>query len=109
MKNKPSSGTGMLSAAGQSKTIAIAPPPSGANKIRSPLPPPPNDLAISQKTSSSPRIALKGPKESSRQSIDPLSNLSQLQVFHFVPFITLPTYVALCILLNRKSTPEIIC
>ncbi|XP_009757935.1 uncharacterized protein At1g03900-like [Nicotiana tabacum] len=79
VKNKPSSGTGMLSAAVQSKSIVIAPPPSGANKIRSPLPPPPNDLAISQKTSSSPRIALKGPKESSRQSIDPLSNLSQLQ------------------------------
>ncbi|KAJ8535688.1 hypothetical protein K7X08_023408 [Anisodus acutangulus] len=80
VKNKPSSGTGMLSAAVQSKTIAaIAPPPSGANKIRSPLPPPPNDPAISRKTSTTASIALKGPNGSSRQSSDPFSNLSQLE------------------------------
>ncbi|XP_015078257.1 uncharacterized protein At1g03900-like [Solanum pennellii] len=79
VKNKSSSGTGMLSAAVQSKAIAIAPPPSGANKIRSPLPPPPNDPAISRKTSTTASIALKGPNGSSRQSSDPISNLSQLE------------------------------
>ncbi|XP_059297937.1 uncharacterized protein At1g03900-like [Lycium ferocissimum] len=79
VKNKPSSGARMLSAAIQSKTIAIAPPPSGANKIRSPLPPPPNDPAISRKTSTTSSIALKGPNGSSRQSSDPFSNLSQIE------------------------------
>ncbi|KAK4363633.1 hypothetical protein RND71_018874 [Anisodus tanguticus] len=80
VKNKSSSGTGMLSAAVQSKTIAaIAPPPSGANKIRSPLPPPSNDPAISRKTSITISIALKAPNGSSRQSSDPFFNLSQLE------------------------------
>ncbi|XP_023511718.1 uncharacterized protein At1g03900-like isoform X2 [Cucurbita pepo subsp. pepo] len=52
VKHKPSSGTGMLSAAGLSgsgtgkpKTLSLAPPPTGARKISSPLPPPPNDPA----------------------------------------------------------------
>lgn len=80
MKNKSSSGMGMLSAAVQSKAITIAPPPSGANKIRSPLPPPPNDPAISRKTSTTASIALKGPNGSSMQSSDPISDLSQLEV-----------------------------
>ncbi|KAK4366095.1 hypothetical protein RND71_013975 [Anisodus tanguticus] len=87
VKNKPSSGTGMLSAVGLAagttgavkKTPALAPPPSGGNKIRSPLPPPPNDPAISRKTSTTPSIALKGSKENARNSTDPLSDLAPLE------------------------------
>ncbi|XP_009608323.1 uncharacterized protein At1g03900-like [Nicotiana tomentosiformis] len=84
VKNKPSSGTGMLSAVGLAagttgavnKTPALAPPPSGGNKIRSPLPPPPNDPATARKTSTSPSIALK---ENTKHSTDPLSDLSQIE------------------------------
>ncbi|KAJ8558159.1 hypothetical protein K7X08_004925 [Anisodus acutangulus] len=87
VKNKQSSGTGMLSAVGLAagttgavkKTPALAPPPSGGNKIRSPLPPPPNDPAISRKTSTTPSIALKGSKENARNSTDPLSDLAPLE------------------------------
>ncbi|KAK6164448.1 hypothetical protein DH2020_001312 [Rehmannia glutinosa] len=85
VKNKPSSGTGMLSAAGLSsgtgkpKALSLAPPPSGAVKIRSPLPPPPNDAAVARITSSSHGTALKGAKENSRPSSDTLSDFSQLE------------------------------
>lgn len=86
VKNKPASGTGMLSAAGLSggpsgagnpKTLALglAPPPSGAGKIRSPLPPPPNDPVAARMTSAS-HI---GTKDNARRNTDPLSNLSQLE------------------------------
>lgn len=80
----------MLSAAGlssglpatvKSKTIGLAPPPSGAVKIRSPLPPPPNDPAAVRMTSNSHATTLKGPKENARHSADPLADLSQLEVF----------------------------
>ncbi|GKV01840.1 hypothetical protein SLEP1_g14358 [Rubroshorea leprosula] len=83
VKPKPTSGTGMLSAAGLSgglagsakpKTLGLAPPPSGTGKIRSPLPPPPNDPAAVRITSSS----LKAPKENTRRP-DPLSDFSQLE------------------------------
>ncbi|KAK6141653.1 hypothetical protein DH2020_024595 [Rehmannia glutinosa] len=86
VKNKPSSGTGMLSAAGLSsgtgkpKALSLAPPPSGAVKIRSPLPPPPNDAAVARITSSSHGTALKGAKENSRPSSDTLSDFSQLEI-----------------------------
>nr|KAJ0203279.1 hypothetical protein LSAT_V11C500272390 [Lactuca sativa] len=60
VKNKPASGTGMLSSAGlsekikplnlapppdkvKSKPLGFAPPPVASGKIRSPIPPPPND------------------------------------------------------------------
>ncbi|XP_009800505.1 uncharacterized protein At1g03900-like [Nicotiana sylvestris] len=84
VKNKPSSGTGMLSAVGLAagttgavkKTPALAPPPSGGNKIRSPLPPPPNDPATARKTSTSPSIALK---ENTKHSTDPLSDLTEIE------------------------------
>lgn len=84
VKNKPSSGTGMLSAVGLAagttgavkKTPALAPPPSGGNKIRSPLPPPPNDPATARKTSTSPSIALK---ENTKHSTDPLSDLAEIE------------------------------
>lgn len=92
MKNKPASGTGMLSAAGLSggpsgagnpKTLALglAPPPSGAGKIRSPLPPPPNDPVAARMTSAS----HVGTKDNARRNTDPLSNLSQLEVSLFTP------------------------
>ncbi|PHU22640.1 hypothetical protein BC332_07747 [Capsicum chinense] len=87
VKNKPSSGTGMLSAVGLAagttgavkKNPALAPPPSGGNKIRSPLPPPPNDPASSRKTFTTPSIDLKGSKGNARHSTDPLSDLSQIE------------------------------
>ncbi|KAK4418409.1 hypothetical protein Salat_2253700 [Sesamum alatum] len=84
VKNKPSSKTGMLSAAGLSgtgkpKPLSLAPPPGGAIKIRSPLPPPPNDAAAARMSSGSHGIALKGAKEDSRHSSDALSDLSQLE------------------------------
>ncbi|KAE8701415.1 putative ribosome bioproteinsis protein nop10 [Hibiscus syriacus] len=67
VKRKPSSGTGMLSAAGLSggkpKPLSLAPPPSGAGKIRSPLPPPPNDPVAARRTSSS-----QGPIENMKQT-----------------------------------------
>ncbi|KAA8543381.1 hypothetical protein F0562_021124 [Nyssa sinensis] len=88
VKNKPSTGTGMLSAAGLSggpsgtgkpKTLGLAPPPTMGGKIRSPLPPPPNDPATARTTSASHGVGLKGPKENARHSTDPLSDLSQLE------------------------------
>ncbi|CAA2959895.1 adaptin ear-binding coat-associated 1 [Olea europaea subsp. europaea] len=93
VKNQVSGGTGMLSAAGlasglsgtgKSKTLGLAPPPSGG-KIRSPLPPPPTDLAAARINSSNHDTALKGSKETVKQSNDPLSDLSQLEVcLHFL-------------------------
>ncbi|GLT42310.1 hypothetical protein SLA2020_163160 [Shorea laevis] len=83
VKPKPTSGTGMLSAAGLSggpsgsgkpKTLGLAPPPSGTGKIRSPLPAPPNDPAAARISSSS----LKAPNEDTRRT-DPLSDFSKLE------------------------------
>ncbi|KAJ7977222.1 Adaptin ear-binding coat-associated protein 1 [Quillaja saponaria] len=60
VKPKPTTGTGMLSAAGlttgnsgtgKPKTMCLSPPPTGARKIRSPLPPPPNDPVAARITS----------------------------------------------------------
>ncbi|KAJ9696952.1 hypothetical protein PVL29_008943 [Vitis rotundifolia] len=88
VKNKATSGTGMLSAAGLSgthsgtgkpKTLGLAPPPSGAGKIRSPLPPPPNDPAAARMTSSSHGVDLKGHEEDMRRPTDAFSGLSQLE------------------------------
>ncbi|KAK2989473.1 hypothetical protein RJ640_019572, partial [Escallonia rubra] len=88
VKNKPSGGTGMLSAAGLSGgpsgngkaiTLGIVPPPTGARKIMSPLPPPPNDPAAARMTSASHDVILKGPKENPRRSPDPFSDMSQLE------------------------------
>lgn len=88
VKNKPASGTGMLSAAGLSgstsasakpKAVVLAPPSSGAVKLRSPLPPPPNDPAATRMTSGVLGIQLKGPKENTKRSPDPLSDLSQIE------------------------------
>lgn len=89
MKNKTSSGTGMLSAAGltsghvptpKPKIVSLAPPPSGAGKIRSPLPPPPNDPVAARIASTGHASSVKGTHESVKHSTDSLSDLSQLQV-----------------------------
>ncbi|CAA0815212.1 Uncharacterized protein SHERM_15249 [Striga hermonthica] len=79
VKNKPSSGAGMLSAAGKSKTLGLASPPSTAMKIRSPLPPPPNDPAAARMTSTNHGGGLNRGKDNSSNSSDFLSDLSQLK------------------------------
>ncbi|XVF32374.1 hypothetical protein REPUB_Repub17cG0076500 [Reevesia pubescens] len=87
VKQKPSGGTGMLSAAGLSgglsgsgkpKVLALAPPPSGAGKLRSPLPPPPNDPAAARMTSTSQGVGQRAPKENTRRT-NPLTDFSQLE------------------------------
>ncbi|KAJ4967859.1 hypothetical protein NE237_014560 [Protea cynaroides] len=88
VKHKATGGTGMLSAAGLSggvsgtgkpKTLGIALPPSGAGKIRSPLPPPPNDPAAVRMASGHRGVGLKGSKENVRHTNDPFSDFSQLE------------------------------
>ncbi|EEF32550.1 uncharacterized protein At1g03900 [Ricinus communis] len=90
VKHKPSSGTGMLSAAGLSGSVSgttkpkplalgIAPPPSGGGKIRSPLPPPPNDPAAARRTATNHSVGLREQKENTNCSTDPLSDLSPLE------------------------------
>ncbi|ESR57053.1 hypothetical protein CICLE_v10021562mg [Citrus x clementina] len=89
VKPKPTSGTGMLSAAGLSgavsvsakaKTVGLAPPPSGMGKIRAPLPPPPNDPAAARINSASHNNGVGAPKETTRHSTtDPSSDLSQIE------------------------------
>lgn len=97
VKHKASSGTGMLSAAGLTgghsgtpmpKALSLAPPPSGAGKIRSPLPPPPNDPVAARIASTSRGSDLKGTSDSVRHSTDSLSDLSQLQVCWCYSFFT---------------------
>ncbi|ESR57054.1 hypothetical protein CICLE_v10021562mg [Citrus x clementina] len=93
VKPKPTSGTGMLSAAGLSgavsvsakaKTVGLAPPPSGMGKIRAPLPPPPNDPAAARINSASHNNGVGAPKETTRHSTtDPSSDLSQIEVLDF--------------------------
>ncbi|XP_077250749.1 uncharacterized protein At1g03900-like [Tasmannia lanceolata] len=83
VKNKPSGGAGMLSAAGLSggagkPNVSLAPPPTGTGKIRSSLPPPPNDPAAAWMTAGH-GVAIKGPNESTRRTVDPFSNLSQIE------------------------------
>ncbi|KAJ6809590.1 uncharacterized protein M6B38_162220 [Iris pallida] len=75
VKNKPASGPGMLSAAGLSAggsgikkpAPLLAPPPTGTGKLRSALPPPPNDPAVARMTSGA------------RGSGDSPSDLSQIE------------------------------
>ena len=89
MKHKASSGTGMLSAAGltggnsgaqKPKALSLAPPPTGAGKIRSPLPPPPNDPVAARIASTTGSSGIKATDESVGHSTDSLSDLSQLKV-----------------------------
>ncbi|KAJ0695579.1 putative PH-like domain superfamily, NECAP, PHear domain-containing protein [Helianthus annuus] len=102
VKNKPTSGAGMLSTAGVSgggssgtekvkplslapppaktrpsgadkvKPLSLAPPPATTGKIRSLIPPPPNDPAAV-------RMTAANHKETSRNSTDAFSDLSQLE------------------------------
>nr|CAD1836159.1 unnamed protein product [Ananas comosus var. bracteatus] len=79
VKNKPTSGSGMLSVAGKQKGCGLlAPPPGGAGKIRTPLPPPPNDPAVARMTAGQ-TAGMKPPKESTRRSADPFSDLSAIE------------------------------
>ena len=80
MKNKPASGAGMLSTAvAKPKALGLAPPPAGAVKIRSPLPPPPND-PVAARLGGGHGSALNVAQDNSRHSSDALSDLSQLEV-----------------------------
>ncbi|ESW16875.1 hypothetical protein PHAVU_007G191700 [Phaseolus vulgaris] len=88
VKHKVPGGTGMLSAAGltgghattpKPKTLSLAPPPSGIGKIRSPLPPPPNDPVAARIASTGHATDPEGTYESVKHSPDTLSVLSQLQ------------------------------
>ena len=114
MKHKPAGGTSMLSAgksgglssSGNAKTLGLAPPPSGSGKIRSPLPPPPNDPAAA-------RITLKGSKESVRRSTDSLSDFSELEVcllridvFLLPPKKKSSNFITLLTLVNTDFTPS---
>ncbi|KAM6565117.1 hypothetical protein CsatB_025115 [Cannabis sativa] len=89
VKPKPTSGTGMLSAAGLAgpgkpkAVVGLAPPP-GTGKIRSPLPPPPNDpvvarLASPGTASAAQGLGFKATKENTRRDSDSLSDLSPLE------------------------------
>ncbi|XP_044503034.1 uncharacterized protein At1g03900 isoform X2 [Mangifera indica] len=83
VKPKPTSGTGMLSAAGLSgskpKIVGLAPPPE-TGKIRSPLPPPPNDPAAARMNSASRKVGVMAPKETAIHSTaDALSDFSQIE------------------------------
>lgn len=91
MKHKAAGGAGMLSAAGltgahiatpKPKVLNLAPPPSGAGKIRSALPPPPNDpVAARIASTTGTGSSVKGTHEGVRHNTtDSLSDLSQLQV-----------------------------
>ena len=118
MKPKPTGGTGMLSAAGltagvsgtaKPKALSLAPPPTGAGKIRSPLPPPPNDPAAARMTSTSHQgVVLKGPKENVRHSNDPLSDLSPLEVC-LSPFIPILFLHMVCFACNEKLKTQYVC
>lgn len=72
--------SGGLSGTGKSKTLGLPSPPIGTGKIRTPLPPPPNDPAVARKTSAGQVVPLKGTKENARHPTDPFTDLSQLEV-----------------------------
>ncbi|GER50627.1 adaptin ear-binding coat-associated protein [Striga asiatica] len=77
---------GMLSAAGKSKTLSLASPPNTAMKIRSPLPPPPNDPAAARMNSTNHGGGLNRAKDNSSNCSDFLSDLSQLKIQRHLPF-----------------------
>lgn len=87
---------GMLSGVGHAKSKVtvggagslLAPPLGGAGKLRSPLPPPPNDPAVAKISQKASRLALPHEnvgstkqKDSSRdKNPDPFSDLSSIEV-----------------------------
>ncbi|KAL6883258.1 hypothetical protein ACP4OV_010672 [Aristida adscensionis] len=86
VKNKPTTGSGMLSSAGLSgattakpkASMLLAPPPGAAGKLRSPLPPPPNDPAAARMNSGH-NAGIRAPKEPTKRSSDPFSDLSAIK------------------------------
>lgn len=78
VKNKPSTGSGMLSSAGLSggatekpkASMLLAPPPGAIGKLRSPLPPPPNDSA-SARLNSGQNAGTRAPKEPTKKTKTP--------------------------------------
>ncbi|KAG8091952.1 hypothetical protein GUJ93_ZPchr0012g20819 [Zizania palustris] len=86
VKNKPSTGSGMLSSAGLSggsnakpkASVLLAPPPGAAGKLRSPLPPPPNDPAAAR-MNSGPNAGIRPPKEPAKRNSDAFSDLSAMK------------------------------
>ncbi|KAI3787832.1 hypothetical protein L2E82_00290 [Cichorium intybus] len=81
VKNKPASGAGMLTAAGTGKIkpLSLAPPPASTTRIRSPLPPPPNDTAAVRITSTKHSITVEGTKETAKHSMNAFTDLSPLE------------------------------
>uniref|UniRef100_A0A0D9XKJ7 NECAP PHear domain-containing protein n=1 Tax=Leersia perrieri TaxID=77586 RepID=A0A0D9XKJ7_9ORYZ len=85
VKNKSSTGSGMLSSAGLSggtsakpkASMLLAPPPGAAGKLRSPLPPPPNDPAAAR-MNSGPNAGIRATKEPSKRN-DTFSDLSAMK------------------------------
>jgi len=76
--------TNVISSTGRMKA-PLAPPPGGG-RIRSPLPPPPNDnksirtSPVSSGTSFASSLgSAHGPDKSGKTSVDPFSDLSQLE------------------------------
>jgi hypothetical protein len=77
----------MLSSAGLSggasakpkASMLLAPPPGSAGKLRSPLPPPPNDPAAARMNSGS-NAGIRAPKEPAKRNSDAFSDLSAMKV-----------------------------
>jgi hypothetical protein len=77
----------MLSSAGVSggatekpkASMLLAPPPGAAGKLRSPLPPPPNDSA-SARMNSGQNPGTRAPKEPTKKNKDPFSDISAIEV-----------------------------
>ena len=77
----------MLSAAGLSggttakpkTSMLLEPPPGAAGKLRSPLPPPPNDPAAARMNSGH-TAGIRAPKEPTKRNNDPFSDLSAIKV-----------------------------
>ncbi|XP_062200827.1 uncharacterized protein At1g03900-like [Phragmites australis] len=86
VKNKPTTGSGMLQSAGLSggatakpkASMLLAPPPGAAGKLRSPLPPPPNDPAASRMNSGH-NTGIRAPKEPTKRNNDTFSDLSAIK------------------------------
>lgn len=57
----------------------LAPPPGSAGKVKSPLPPPPNDPATARMASGY-NAGLNAPMESTGKPVDPLSDFSAIEV-----------------------------
>ena len=77
----------MLSSAGVSggatekpkASMLLAPPPGATGKLRSPLPPPPNDSA-SARMNSGQNAVTRASKEPTKKNKDPFSDISAIEV-----------------------------